>query len=225
MAKDFYKDNEYKQELINEFAGEGQTLTMYTSGTYTDLCRGGHSEHPDKELQHFKLLSIAGAYWRGSEQNKMLTRIYGTAWPTHAELEAHLNRLEEAKKRDHRKLGKELGLFVFSDLIGPGMPLYTPRGTAVRSEIIRFSRELNSEIGFEEVHTPNVNKAELFKISGHYDKYKDDMFRVVSHYSDEEFYLKPMNCPQHTQIYASQMRSYKDLPLRFADFAVDETYR
>jgi threonyl-tRNA synthetase len=218
-AKDFYKDNEYKQELINEFAGEGQTLTMYTSGTYTDLCRGGHSEHPDKELQHFKLLSIAGAYWRGSEQNKMLTRIYGTAWPTHAELEAHLNRLEEAKKRDHRKLGKELGLFVFSDLIGPGMPLYTPRGTAVRSEIIRFSRELNSEIGFEEVHTPNVNKAELFKISGHYDKYKDDMFRVVSHYSDEEFYLKPMNCPQHTQIYASQMRSYKDLPLRFADFA------
>ncbi len=218
-AKEFYKDNEYKQELINEFAGEGQTLTFYTSGNYADLCRGGHSENPSRDLQHFKLLSIAGAYWRGDEKNKMLTRIYGTAWPTQEELTEHLNRLEEAKKRDHRKLGKELDLFVFSDLIGPGMPLYTPRGTAVRSEIIRFSRELNSQIGFEEVHTPNVNKAELFKISGHYDKYKDDMFRVVSHYSEEEFYLKPMNCPQHTQIYASKMRSYKDLPLRFADFA------
>ncbi len=218
-AKEFYADNEYKQELINEFAGEGQTLTFYTSGTYTDLCRGGHSEDPSRDLQHFKLLSIAGAYWRGDEKNKMLTRIYGTAWPSEQELAEHLNRLEEAKKRDHRKLGKELDLFVFSDVIGPGMPLFTPRGTAVRNEIVRFSRELNSQIGFEEVHTPNVNKAELFKISGHYDKYKDDMFRVVSHYSEEEFYLKPMNCPQHTQIYASKMRSYKDLPLRFADFA------
>ncbi len=218
-AKEFYKDNEYKEELINEFAGEGQTLTFYTSGTYSDLCRGGHSENPSSELKYFKLLSIAGAYWRGDEKNKMLTRIYGTAWPTAEELDLHLTRLAEAKKRDHRKLGKELELFVFSDLVGPGMPLFTPRGTAVRNEIVRFSRELNQEIGFEEVHTPNVNKAELFKISGHYDKYKDDMFRVVSHYSEEEFYLKPMNCPQHTQIYASQMRSYKDLPLRFADFA------
>ncbi|HYE59644.1 MAG TPA: threonine--tRNA ligase, partial [Candidatus Kapabacteria bacterium] len=218
-AKKLFADNPYKLELINEFSDEGQTLTLYTSGTYVDLCRGGHAEHPKKELKHFKLLSVAGAYWRGDEKNKMLTRIYGTAFPTKDELMKHLLMLEEAKKRDHRKLGKELDLFVISDLVGPGMPLYTPKGTTVRNAIISYSRELNAKIGFQEVHTPNVNKAELFKISGHYDKYKDDMLEVTSHYSDEQYYLKPMNCPQHTQIYASQMRSYRDLPIRFADFA------
>ncbi len=218
-ARAYFADNEYKIELINEFSSEGQTLTLYTCGNFTDLCRGGHAENQSKELRHFKLQSIAGAYWRGDEKNKMLTRIYGTAFPTKDELMKHLLMLEEAKKRDHRKLGKELDLFVMSDLVGPGMPLYTPRGAMVRNSIINYSRELNAKIGFQEVHTPNVNKAELFKISGHYDKYKDDMLEVKSHYSDEQYYLKPMNCPQHTQIYASQMRSYRDLPIRFSDFA------
>lgn len=218
-AKKLFADNPYKLELIEEFSGEGQTLTLYTSGDYTDLCRGGHSEHPSKELRHFKLLSVAGAYWRGDEKNKMLTRIYGTCFPAKDELITYLHMLEEAKKRDHRKLGKELDLFVMSDLVGPGMPLFTPKGATVRNAIIAYSRELNASMGFQEVHTPNINKADLFKISGHYDKYKDDMLEVISHYSDEQYYLKPMNCPQHTQIYASRMRSYRDLPIRFADFA------
>jgi threonyl-tRNA synthetase len=218
-ARERYKENPYKLELINEFAGEGQTLSIYHSGTYFDLCRGGHSDNPKEELKAFKLLSIAGAYWRGDEKNKMLTRIYGTAFPTQEELEQHINQLEEAKRRDHRKLGKELDLFIFSELVGPGLPLYTPKGFIVRSEIANFSRSLNKKIGFQEVHTPNINKAELFKTSGHYDKYKDDMLEVKSHYSDEVYYLKPMNCPQHTQLYASRTRSYRDLPIRYSDFA------
>jgi threonyl-tRNA synthetase len=218
-AKQYFADNEYKCELITEFSEEGKMLTFYSCGNFTDLCKGGHSENPSEDLKHFKLLSVAGAYWRGNENNKMLTRIYGTAFPSAEELQNHLTMLEEAKKRDHRKLGKELGLFVFSDLVGPGLPLFTPKGCIVRNQIIGYSRELNGQIGFEEVQTPNMNKAELFKVSGHYDKYKDDMLEVKSHYSEEPYYLKPMNCPQHTQIYASQTRSYRDLPLRFADFA------
>lgn len=218
-ARAFFATNEYKQEMMDEFAEEGQQLTLYTSGEFTDLCRGGHCEEPKKALRNFKLLSIAGAYWRGDENNKMLTRIYGTCFHQKEELKAHLQMLEEAKKRDHRKLGKEMGLFVFSPLVGPGMPMFTPKGNIVRNEIINFSRELNDGALFEEVHTPNMNKAELFKISGHYDKYKDDMLSVKSNYTEEEYFLKPMNCPQHTQLFASEMRSYRDLPIRYADFA------
>lgn len=219
-AKEFEKEQPFKLELINEFATEGQTLTLYESGPFTDLCRGGHADNTNKiPADALKLHKVAGAYWRGDEKNQMLTRIYGLLFATRDELDAYLKQLEEARKRDHRKLGKELDLFVFSELVGPGMPLFTPKGTLVRNGIANYSRELNKKIGFSEVHTPNINKAELFKISGHYDKYKDDMLEVKSHYSDEEYYLKPMNCPQHTQIYASQMRSYKDLPLRYADFA------
>lgn len=149
----------------------------------------------------------------------MLTRIYGLAFATKDELDAYLKMMLEAEKRDHRKLGKELDLFVFSQLVGSGLPLYTFKGAIVRREIIRHINELQKEIGYEEVHTPNMNRAELFKISGHYDKYKEDMFRVVSNYSEEEYFLKPMNCPQHTQIFASRARSYRDLPIRIADFA------
>ncbi|HRY63699.1 MAG TPA: threonine--tRNA ligase, partial [Patescibacteria group bacterium] len=167
----------------------------------------------------FKLMKMAGAYWHGDEKNKMLTRIYGTAFGDKNELAEYLKLLAEAEKRDHRKLGKELGLFVFSDLVGPGLPLYTFKGATIRQEIINFSNELQKKIGYQCVHTPNMNKADLFKISGHYDKFKDDMFLVKSHYSDDEYFLKPMNCPQHTQIYASAMRSYRDLPIRIADFA------
>jgi len=218
-AKQAFADNEYKVELINEFTGEGQELTFYKSGAYSDLCRGGHVEHPDQELKHFKLLSIAGAYWRGNEKNKMLTRIYATIWPTKDELDAYLNQLVEAKKRDHRKLGKELDLFVFSELVGPGLPLFTPKGALIRRLLQQFVNDLQKDIGYEEAWTPQLTKAELFKVSGHYDKYKDDMFRVTSNYSNEEFFLKPMNCPMHAQIYASKPRSYRDLPIRICDFA------
>ncbi|HEX8591537.1 MAG TPA: threonine--tRNA ligase [Candidatus Paceibacterota bacterium] len=222
QAKDEYPNNPYKHELIDEFAGEGQTLTFYKSGEYWDLCRGGHSDNPASDIasDSFALERIAGAYWRGDEKNQMLTRIYGLAFHTKEELEAFRVQQEEAKKRDHRKLGRELDLFVFSEMVGSGMPLFTPRGNIVRSEIVNYSRELNRDLGFGEVHTPNVAKAELFKTSGHYDQYKEDMLTVSSQYVKDEMFLKPMNCPQHTQIYASRPRSYRDLPLRYADFAV-----
>ena len=215
-----YTDNEYKKELIEEFAGEGQTLTLYKSGEYSDLCRGGHVEHPNSEIKHFKILSIAGAYWRGDEKNKMLTRIYGTVFPTKVELDAYLLSIEEARKRDHRKLGKELDLFSFSEYVGSGLPLYSPKGALVRRLLTEFIEEEQVALGYTQVWTPQIAKAELFKISGHYDKYKEDMFKVMSNYSKEEFFLKPMNCPQHTQIYAARPRSYKDLPLRYSDFAM-----
>ncbi len=216
-----FEGNPYKTELINEIADRGETITLYTCGGFTDLCRGGHAENPASEIDSdsFKLDRVAGAYWRGDEKNPMLTRIYGLAFPTPAELEAYLVQREEAIKRDHRKVGVEQDLFTFSDLVGSGMPLYTPRGNIIRNAIINYSRELNARLGFGEVHTPNVNKAELFKISGHYDAYKEDMMSVRSQYVEDEMFLKPMNCPQHTQIYASRPRSYRDLPLRYADFA------
>jgi len=221
-AKKEFSWNEYKCELIDEFAGEGKNLTFYTVNGFVDLCKGGHAENPSKDIvpDSFKLDRIAGAYWRGNENNTMLTRIYGLAFDSKKELDEYLTRREEAKKRDHRKIAREQNLLVFSDLVGSGMPLFTPKGNIIRSEIVEFSRELNRELGFGEVHTPNINKAELFKISGHYDKYKDDMLSVRSQYVEDEMFLKPMNCPQHTQIYASAQRSYRDLPIRYSDFAV-----
>lgn len=217
-ALEFYKNDPYKTELINDL--KEVKVSFYKSGDFDNLCLGPHIDST-KEINPdaFKLTHIAGAYWRGDEKNKMLTRIYGLAFESKEELEEYLKNQEEAKKRDHRKLGKELDLFIFSELVGPGLPIYTAKGNALRNQIVNFSRELNESIGSEEVHTPNINKAELFKISGHYDKYKDDMFKVTSNYAKEEYYLKPMNCPQHTQIYASKPRSYKDLPLRIVDFA------
>ncbi len=220
-AKEYFKDNSYKLELIYEIAGKGEKITFYTCGDFTDLCRGGHLENPSKEIPEgcFKLDRVAGAYWRGDENNKMLTRIYGLAFGSKEELEEYVKQREEAKKRDHRKISKEQDLLVFSELIGGGMPMFTPKGNIIREAIVNYSRELNRKLGFEEVHTPNINKAELFKISGHYDKYKEDMLTVRSQYSEDDFFLKPMNCPQHTQIYASRPRSYRDLPIRYADFA------
>ena len=227
-AKAMFAEQPYKLELIAELTDPRALLanralgsvTTYQSGDFVDLCAGPHIENTKKITPNsFKLTKLAGAYWKGDEKNKMLTRIYGLAFSTEEELTAHLKMLEEAEKRDHRKLGKELDLFVFSELVGPGLPLYTPKGFIVLQEIANYSRELNKSIGFEEVHTPNMNKADLFKVSGHYEKYKEDMFQVVSNYTKEEYFLKPMNCPQHTQIYASKIRSYKDLPIRIADFA------
>lgn len=217
--KDF-KDNPYKIELIDEIAEKGEKITYYKSGNFSDLCRGGHIEKPAEDLKFFKLLSVAGAYWRGSEKNKMLTRIYGTVFPTQKELDEFITLKEEAKKRDHRKLGKELDLFTFSDLVGAGLPLYTQKGALLRLLINGYVESVQSKQGYMQVWTPQIAKAELFKTSGHYDHYKDSMFRVVSNYSEEEFFLKPMNCPQHTQIYASQPRSYRDLPIRLTDFAM-----
>lgn len=213
-------DNQYKKDLIKEHSGKGEKITFYKSGSFMDLCKGGHVDDPNKQIKHFKLLSIAGAYWRGSEKNKMLTRIYGTAFFTKQELEAYLKMIEEAKKRDHRKLGKELDLFTFSPLVGSGMPLYTQRGALIRRLLNEYVENIQKEEGYGQVWTPQIAKAELFKTSGHYDKYKADMFRVVSNYSDEEMFLKPMNCPQHTQIYAGSPRSYRDLPIRLTDFAM-----
>lgn len=212
QAKKGFPHNPYKHELIDEFSNEGQVLTFYKSGDYWDLCRGGHVENPSKELKYFKLLSLAGAYWRGDEKNKMLTRIYGTAFPTQKELDAHLKMLEEAKKRDHRKLGIELDLFTTSDLVGAGLPLFTPRGTIIRDELEGYVAELNKQYGYQKVWIPHIGKPELYKISGHWDKFSDNLFHVKG--AHDEFVIKPMNCPHHTQIYASKARSYKDLPVR-----------
>ncbi len=219
-AKKIYTHNPYKLELIDELTKKGEKLTFYESGEYWDLCKGGHIENPSTDLKHFKLLSIAGAYWRGNEKNKMLTRIYGTAFPSKEELDTFLKLREEAKKRDHRKLGKELDLFTFSDLVGSGLPLYTPKGALLRKLLNDYVNDIQTNEGYEQVWTPQIAKGELFKRSGHYDKYHNDMFIVKSHYSEEEMFLKPMNCPQHTQIYASKPRSYRDLPIRFTDFAM-----
>jgi len=219
-ARDYFKNNPFKLELIDGIVEAGEKITFYTSGEFTDLCRGGHVEKiSDLKADAFELTTISGAYWRADIEKESLVRISGIAFDSKEALSQYKLMLEEAKKRDHRKLAKELDLLVFSDLVGPGMPLFTPKGNIVRTKIIEFSRELNTKIGFGEVHTPNMNKAELFKISGHYQKYEEDMLRVTSHYTDEEYYLKPMNCPQHTQIYASKKRSFRDLPMRFSDFA------
>ena len=220
--KDFKKAKQpYKVELIKELEKAGEKkVSIYKSGKFIDLCSGPHLDSTGEiPADAFELTKISGAYWQGNEKNKMLQRIYGVAFANKKELESYLEMIEEAEKRDHRKLGKELDLFVISDLVGPGLPMYTFKGSAVRKEIINYSNELQKEIGYEEVCTPNMNKAELFKVSGHYEKYKDDMFKVISNYTKEEYFLKPMNCPQHTQIYASKLRSYKDLPIRIADFA------
>lgn len=215
-----FKDNPYKLELIEELVKNKEKISIYQSGEFRDLCRGGHLAHPAKDLINFKLLSIAGAYWRGNEKSKMLTRIYGTIFPTKEELEKYLAQLELAKERDHRKLGKELDLFTFSDLVGAGLPLYTPKGTLLRRLIFEQVESIQSRQGYQQVWTPQINKAELFKVSGHYEKYKNNMFRVASNFSEEEFFLKPMNCPQHIQIYARKSHSYRELPLRYTDFAM-----
>jgi len=219
-AKKHYKDNPYKLELIDELVKKKHDITFYESGKFLDLCKGGHTKSPKEDLKNFKLLSVAGAYWRGSEKNKMLTRIYGTLFLTKEGLEDYLDNIKSAKEHDHRKIGRDLDLFTFSDLVGSGLPLFTPKGALVRKLITDYVEEVQTKKGYQQVWTPQISKGELFKVSGHYDKYKDSMFKVVSSYTKEEFFLKPMNCPQHTQIYASRGRSYKELPIRMTDFAM-----
>lgn len=220
-ARERFTDNEFKKELIDELEEKGETITLYTCGGFTDLCRGGHVEHPAEEIdpKSFKLDKIAGAYWRGDENRPMLTRIYGLAFDTPEELDAYLQQLEEAKQRDHRKLGKELGLFTFSELVGAGLPLWTAKGTTLRTELDNFVWELRKEKGYEQVTIPHLAKKALYETSGHWSKFGDDLFKVNAKEGDDhdEYVLKPMNCPHHTQIFDSTPRSYRDMPQRFAE--------
>ncbi|MEK7597594.1 MAG: threonine--tRNA ligase [Patescibacteria group bacterium] len=215
-AKKLFKDNKYKVEMATEFAKQGKKLQTNDPGDFLDLCKMGHVENPEKELKHFKLLSVAGAYWRGSEKNKMLTRIYGTVFPTKQELDDHLKMLEEAKKRDHRKLGKELDLFVISENIGKGLPLLTPKGTIIREEILKLEYKLEKEYNFQHVITPHIARSEMYKKTGHWQHYRDVMYAPFG-IDGEEYVLKPMNCPHHYMIYTSRPRSYRDLPMRLAE--------
>jgi threonyl-tRNA synthetase len=217
-AKEFYKNNPYKLELIDEIAKKGEKITLYKAGTFEDLCRGGHSEKPKEDIGAFKLLSVAGAYWRGDEKNKMLTRIYGTAFATKEELEKHLTMLEEAKKRDHKKLGKELDLFYFSETVGKGLPLLTPKGSVVRRELEKFIVNEELKRDYQHVYTPDLASLELYKKSGHYPYYKDSMYAPIT-IDDEQFMLRPMSCPHHFELYLRKPHSYKELPVRFAELA------
>lgn len=216
-ARAFFKDNPYKLELIDEIVAKGEPLTLYTSGDFTDLCRGGHVDDPSAiDPSSFKLDKLAGAYWRGDERNKMLTRIYGFAFETAEALNSFTTMMDEAKKRDHKVLGLQLDLFTFSELVGSGLPLWTPRGTLVRNLLDDFVWSLRRARGYERVEIPHITKKDLYEKSGHWDKYKDDLFRITTR-EGHEFAMKPMNCPHHTQIYARRPHSYRELPQRYAN--------
>lgn len=218
-AKELYKDNPYKRELIDELTSKGETITFYRSGSYQDLCRGGHVEDASEiNPDAFKLDRIAGAYWRGNEKNPMLTRVYGVAFESKEELDAYLLRQEEAKKRDHRVLGKELGLFVFSEAVGKGLPLWTEKGAAIRRVLERFVVDEEIRRGYTHVITPDIANLGLYKKSGHYPYYKDSMYAPIT-IDDEEYMLRPMTCPHHFELYLSRPRSYRELPMRIAEVA------
>ena len=235
-------DQSFKVELLNdlkrsgttvasELAGEKmgsvsdgdskvETVSLYSQGDYTDLCRGGHVDSTGK-VGAFKLTKTAGAYWRGNENNPQMQRIYGVAFATQEELDEYLNRLEIAKQRDHRKLGKELDLYTTSPLVGIGLPLFTPRGTILRDIVARYSNQLRQKFGFEKVWTPHITKKDLYETSGHWAKFGEELFLVKSQETSDEMALKPMNCPHHTQIFASRPRSYRDMPVRYLETTTD----
>jgi len=216
------KGDEYKLELLEGL--EDGNITFYTQGNFTDLCRGPHIPSSGK-IKAIKLLNIAGAYWRGDENRKQLTRIYGISFPKQKELTAHLEMLEEAKKRDHRKLGKEMELFTFSQKVGQGLPLWLPKGTALREKLENFLKKAQIQAGYLPVITPHIGNKDLYITSGHYEKYGKDSFQPIkTPHVDEEFLLKPMNCPHHCEIYNSSPRSYKDLPIRYAEFGTVYRY-
>lgn len=223
-ARKIFAGNQFKLELIDDIVKKGEPITLYTCGGFTDLCRGGHCEHPNQEIQTdaFKLERIAGAYWRGDEKNPMLTRIYGLAFESKEELEAHESQIEEAKKRDHRKLGKELGLFTISQLVGAGLPLLKPKGMIVRQEIENYLWELHNDKGYSRVWTPHITNISLYETSGHAEKFGDELFRVKG--GDEDFALKPMNCPHHMQIFSDDHFSYRDMPVRYFEPATVYRY-
>jgi threonyl-tRNA synthetase len=230
----------YKEDLLNDLKRAGTTVakdlsadelgsiaegdtavenvSFYRNGDFTDLCRGPHVESTGK-VGAFKLMRVSGAYWRGNVENAQMQRVYGVAFATPKELRQYLDMLEEAKKRDHRKLGQELDLFVFSDMVGSGLPVFTPRGTVIREQLAAFSNELRERYDFEKVWTPHITKKDLYEASGHWAKFGDELFLVKSQETSDELVMKPMNCPHHTRIYASQARSYRDLPLRYLETA------
>jgi threonyl-tRNA synthetase len=232
----------YKVELLNDLKRAGTTVakdldaaemgtitdgdsaleevSFYTNGTFTDLCRGPHVENTS-DIGAFKLMRVAGAYWRGNEKNPQMQRLYGVAFVTQEELDRHLEMLELAKQRDHRKLGKELELYTTSQLVGVGLPLFTPRGTVLRDLMAQYSNQLRQAYGFEKVWTPHITKKELYETSGHWAKFGDELFLVKSQETSDEMALKPMNCPHHTQIFASKPRSYRDMPVRFLETTTD----
>lgn len=217
QARKDFAHNPYKLELIEEFAKMGKTITETKQGDFLDLCKGGHSANPKEELKYFKLLTIAGAYWRGSEKNKMLTRIYGTCFPSKEELDKHIGMIEEAKKRDHRKLGQELELFTTSDAVGAGLILWLPKGTVIKEELEKFGKETENKEGYMRVSTPHIAKEELYLKSGHLPYYADDMYPLMK--GDEgNYYLKPMNCPHMHLIYKAKKHSYRELPIRYAEY-------
>lgn len=226
-ALEIFQDDPFKKELIEDLKKDGETVFSiydFSDGEkpfYRDLCAGPHLKSTG-EVGVFKLTKLAGAYWRGDEKNAQLTRIYGVAFKNVEALEKYEKMLEEAARRDHRKLGAELGLFCFSEMVGAGLPLFTPKGTFMRNKIADIIQDMQSRYGFEKVNIPHIAKSDLYKCSGHWDKFKDDLFHVKGK-SDTEFVMKPMNCPHHTQIYASQMRSYRDLPIRYSE--VTTNYR
>ena len=217
-AKEHFQKNEYKIELIDEIVGKGEKITFYTCGKFTDLCRGGHLKNPAKEINSnsFKLDRVAGAYWRGNEKNKMLTRIYGLAFATKEKLDEYIRMREEAEKRDHKKLGKELGLFTISDLVGKGLPMYLPKGNIIKTELENFIRKEKEKLGYSFVTIPHIAKKELYIRSGHIGKY-DAMMPIMTDENGEEFVMKAMNCPHHFEIYNAEPHSYRDLPLRIAE--------
>ena len=216
------KGDQYKVELISDL--EDGTITFYTNGAFTDLCRGPHIPNTGA-IKALKLTSIAGAYWRGNEKNKMLTRIYGVSFPKKSMLDEHMAMLEEAKKRDHRKLGKDLELFTFSQRVGQGLPLWLPKGAELRDRLERFLRQIQKDYGYQQVITPHIGNKDLYVTSGHYAKYGKDSFQPIhTPIEGEEYLLKPMNCPHHCEIYRSKPRSYKDLPVRLAEFGTVYRY-
>jgi threonyl-tRNA synthetase len=221
-AEKKFEDNPYKLELIEDLSDNEDTITLYKSGNFVDLCKGGHIENPE-EIKYFKILSVAGAYWRGSEKNKMLTRIYGTVFPTQKELEEYIEQRKLADESDHRKIGKDLNLFVFSELVGKGLPLLTPKGSVIRRELERFVVDEEIKRGYEHVYTPSLAKTELYKTSGHYPYYKDTMYPVMK-VDEDELILRPMTCPHHFMLYKSSPHSYKELPLKIAEISPQFRY-
>ena len=225
-AKKIFKNQPYKLELIKEKSASGEKITIYTLGDYVDLCKGPHVKST-KELGYdsFKLTSLAGAYWKGDEKNKMLQRVYGVAFNSKKELRVYLKQQEEAQKRDHRKLGKELEIFTFSEAVGSGLPLWLPKGAALRERLENFLKEVQKKAGYQQVITPHIGKSSLYKTSGHYQKYAEDSFRpITTPVAGEEFFLKPMNCPHHCEIYKAMPHSYRDLPYRIAEFGTVYRY-
>ncbi|MBQ7031675.1 MAG: threonine--tRNA ligase [Bacilli bacterium] len=221
-AEEMFKDDPYKQDLISRMNEEETVISCYTQGDFTDLCRGPHVETV-KELKYFKLLKFSGAYWKGDAKNKMLQRIYGVCFDTEEDLQECLKELEEAAMRDHRKIGKNLNIFMSHDLVGKGMPLWLPNGAVIRKNLENYIYEKEQKLGYKHVYTPCVGTVDLYKTSGHWDHYKENMFPSMK-VDEEEFVLRPMNCPHHMLVYGNELHSYRDLPIRIGEFATDFRY-